>query len=168
MKIRLAALQNGRNQLTEAVPPAELGLDPALYPDSLEVSLEIDRSPGKAALKVIASGKRNFRCDRCGEDFVQMLSGDCSVMFIQREAPFPDEAPGDDLRSYRVGQETIDVTAEVIDALLLDIPYKILCREDCRGLCQRCGANLNTEACRCVTETGAVEDRSAQSRRIDE
>ncbi|RKX30915.1 MAG: DUF177 domain-containing protein, partial [Verrucomicrobia bacterium] len=38
------------------------------------------------------------------------------------------------------------------EALVLRIPIYPLCREDCRGLCPRCGANLNREQCTCAPE----------------
>jgi len=36
----------------------------------------------------------------------------------------------------------------------LSIPMKLLCREDCQGICPGCGANLNQEACRCGEKPG--------------
>jgi len=50
----------------------------------------------------------------------------------------------------RIGLD--DLLAEQI---LLGLPLKPLCREDCGGLCPQCGANRNTQACGCSTERGA-------------
>ena len=35
------------------------------------------------------------------------------------------------------------------NALVLELPYRVLCREDCRGLCPKCGKNLNEGPCTC-------------------
>jgi uncharacterized protein len=43
-----------------------------------------------------------------------------------------------------------DVLAEQV---LLAIPMKVICRSDCRGLCPHCGANLNSDECRCESQT---------------
>jgi uncharacterized protein len=43
----------------------------------------------------------------------------------------------------------IDLGEAVREALILAIPEFPLCREDCRGLCARCGADLNQGECRC-------------------
>ncbi|MCI8270306.1 MAG: DUF177 domain-containing protein [Lachnospiraceae bacterium] len=43
----------------------------------------------------------------------------------------------------------LDVDQLIGNELLLNLPMKILCREDCRGICNRCGVNLNHEACSC-------------------
>jgi uncharacterized protein len=44
-----------------------------------------------------------------------------------------------------------DVLAEQV---LLAIPMKIICRSDCKGLCPHCGANLNSDECRCESHPG--------------
>ena len=43
----------------------------------------------------------------------------------------------------------LDVDQLVRDELLLNLPMKVLCDEDCKGICNRCGANLNYETCDC-------------------
>ena len=42
---------------------------------------------------------------------------------------------------------TVDLTDALFSALLMETPYVVLCREDCKGLCPVCGANLNEEDC---------------------
>ncbi len=54
-----------------------------------------------------------------------------------------------------------DVLAEQV---ILALPMKIICRSDCRGLCPHCGANLNSEDCRC--ETHATDSRMAPLARL--
>lgn len=53
-------------------------------------------------------------------------------------------------RTYE-GDE-IDLTPYVWEELVLDMPYKFLCKEDCRGLCPMCGVNLNYTRCNCAIE----------------
>ena len=47
------------------------------------------------------------------------------------------------------GSQTLDVTEEVRQALVLALPNHARCREDCKGLCPRCGGNRNERACAC-------------------
>jgi uncharacterized protein len=49
--------------------------------------------------------------------------------------------------------DDLDLTAPVRESLLLELPMKPVCREDCVGLCPVCGANLNLERCGCRAET---------------
>ena len=51
----------------------------------------------------------------------------------------------------------LDVDQLVCNELLLSLPMKVLCREDCKGICNRCGANLNIETCDC--DTRALDPR---------
>lgn len=44
----------------------------------------------------------------------------------------------------------VDITPQVCEELLLAMPVRFLCAEDCRGLCPGCGANLNREKCTCT------------------
>lgn len=54
--------------------------------------------------------------------------------------------------SYDVhGQETIDVTDDLRDFLLLERPDRFLCDMSCRGICPNCGVKLNRETCLCKT-----------------
>ena len=43
----------------------------------------------------------------------------------------------------------LDVDQLVCDELILNLPMKVLCSEDCKGICNRCGTNLNHETCDC-------------------
>jgi len=147
--IRIAALAAGVNRWVERVEASAVGLDSDVFPNIITVSLEADKRFGKVAVAVASQGDGSFLCDRCGEPFNRNLGGRFEVMFVERNEPLPDEMPGDDLRTYRPGDESLDVSTEVRDALVLAIPMKLLCRDDCRGLCPRCGANLNLEPCRC-------------------
>ena len=43
----------------------------------------------------------------------------------------------------------MDVDEQLLEMLMLEFPSKLLCRDDCAGLCPRCGKNLNVENCSC-------------------
>ena len=59
----------------------------------------------------------------------------------------------------------IDLDALFGEQILLGLPLKPLCREDCRGLCPQCGANLNSEACGCSMERD-VDPRFAALKKL--
>ena len=58
-----------------------------------------------------------------------------------------EREPGDD--QYQYTGHVVELDEAVRTALLLELPSRILCREDCRGLCCRCGQNLNINECSC-------------------
>ncbi|KAB2954450.1 DUF177 domain-containing protein [Heliorestis acidaminivorans] len=53
-----------------------------------------------------------------------------------------------------LNQGELDLTELSQDALLLALPMKVLCQEDCQGLCPQCGTYLNEQSCTCQVEQG--------------
>lgn len=83
-------------------------------------------------------------CDRCACDVVKTLSIPVEHTFITE---LNEEEDAD--RFIVVPDMTLDLDALVSEDLLLELPYKVLCREDCKGLCPQCGKNLNEGPCSC-------------------
>ena len=81
-------------------------------------------------------------CDRCGEEFE-------SVKETELDAILVEENPGDDPELFVLQDDGIDLDEVLTTLFVLDMETKFLCREDCKGLCPGCGANLNVEQCRC-------------------
>ncbi len=52
----------------------------------------------------------------------------------------------------KVPEEEVDLTPEIREDILLAMPARFKCSEECKGLCPGCGVNLNTEKCRCGTK----------------
>jgi uncharacterized protein len=71
----------------------------------------------------------------------------------------------DDLIYISREDKEISLDRHIYDNLLSSMPMRILCRADCKGLCPRCGANLNVESCRCDAdaepERGSLGDSLA-------
>lgn len=57
-----------------------------------------------------------------------------------------------DEQPYVIGYN-LDVDQLVCDELILNLPMKVLCNESCKGICNRCGTNLNHETCDCDTRS---------------
>ena len=77
-------------------------------------------------------------CFRCLDDAVLELP----ISAREYQATKPDS---DELRSPYVVDDKLDLSAWARDAIALELPEKILCREDCAGLCPVCGKDLNDE-----------------------
>ena len=58
------------------------------------------------------------------------------------------EEKGVDALDYMAGT-SLDVDQLIFGEILVSWPMKVLCREDCKGICKRCGANLNLAECQC-------------------
>ncbi len=81
-------------------------------------------------------------CARCLKEVSQPLKSEIDEVFVREADP---ENPDHRLLE---GHE-IDLTSPAREALLLEMPMRLLCRKDCKGLCPVCGANLNDKSCEC-------------------
>lgn len=87
----------------------------------------------------------NFKthCDRCNSIFERKFSYSFEHIIV----PF-DENQTDEY--IYVVDNKIDVKELALSDLLVSLPSKILCGNDCKGLCFTCGVNLNDETCKCT------------------
>ena len=86
-------------------------------------------------------------CDRCGKAFVQ----EKDVLFACMLAEELQNEDNDEIVLLEDGM--VDVGDLARTAFILDMDTKTLCSEDCKGLCPRCGADLNLGPCSCKKET---------------
>ena len=94
------------------------------------------------------SGEVRGQCRRCLTALTSPVDADVSVLFSA------DPEAADDLSVYPVAESSraVDVKAAIREELALAVPGFALCREDCAGLCPRCGADLNAGKCSCEPE----------------
>lgn len=86
--------------------------------------------------------KISAECDRCLSSFERSYSFDFEHVLVKSLNSDNDEyivTDGDDL----------DVDELAVNDVLLQMPTKLLCKEDCKGLCPKCGADLNISECGC-------------------
>ncbi len=104
---------------------------------------------------VIQSAMR-LTCGRCLAPFVYPIEVEFTLTYTGNrpgdaesgEAEAREQAAGEAGLIYFQGEE-IDLTEGIQEQVILSFPLRPLCRETCRGLCARCGADLNQERCRC-------------------
>jgi DUF177 domain-containing protein len=102
----------------------------------IPVVLDVSRMMGGGyALRLRFSAALTGPCMRC------LKQAGPSVEVDAREVDRPGE--GEELESPYVSEETLDLAAWARDAFVLAAPSKVLCREDCAGLCAVCAADLN-------------------------
>jgi uncharacterized protein len=135
--LRLTAGEGRRLELSVGIDPLVLGgesyeVEPARVPVGLEVSR---MSGGGYALRLRFQATLAGMCMRC------LKAASPRVEVEAREVDRQGE--GEELESPYVDGETLDLTAWARDAFVLAAPVKVLCREDCAGLCPICAADLN-------------------------
>lgn len=107
-------------------------------PAEIPVRLEVSRiNAGGWALRLAFEATLEGRCMRCLEAARPVLAIDA------REVDQPEGEGG--AESPYVEDGELDIGAWARDALALAVPAQVLCREDCAGLCPKCGVNLNED-----------------------
>lgn len=123
----------------------------------LDVHLEHYRADDDLVFSGSIRTAARGECARCTEEFP--LEVEAPFQFVlQPEAGRDDDdrnqLRGEDLALSTYAGDEIDLAPLVEEQVLLALPTRALCKEDCRGLCPTCGANRNLENCRCQPEQG--------------
>ena len=101
-------------------------------------------------LKGIAATEWTSRCARCLTEVTSRIAADVDVTF--RSQNHRDQFAAEDAdpeEEYPYEGYSIELDRTLRDSLILALPFRILCREDCKGICGQCGAYLNEKDCQC-------------------
>ena len=82
-------------------------------------------------------------CDKCGEEFETTLNFPVEETFVEQYNLHDDES------FVIINGTSVEIDEVVANNLLLSLPTKMLCKTDCKGLCQICGKNKNYYTCNC-------------------
>jgi len=99
----------------------------------IQVEINIVRSSGKIIVKGEVRAVIKFTCDRCLEEFYKAF-----YIPLYKEVEESELVEG-----------CWDDSEEIRQSIILSLPMKNLCKEDCLGLCPHCGTNLNVSKCSC-------------------
>lgn len=90
-----------------------------------------------------------MQCDRCLQDVETNIKLNISKEIDMNESGL--DTSNDLDGSNFMESAILDVDKLIFGEILLELPMKVLCNEDCQGICNRCGTNLNSENCDCIT-----------------
>lgn len=99
------------------------------------------------------SANLELTCARCLEPVVQSVSREFDLLYRPRGADAGREELSVTAAEAEVGYyqgEGLLLEEALREQVLLAVPLKAICREDCKGLCPHCGRNLNLEPCSCA------------------
>lgn len=135
MKIAIKDIQPEGIEVSGHIPVAAIGLtqdDPGYFIAPLDVQAKVNRVNNAVLAKTKVHGKYRSVCARC-------LAG------IERDWN------GNFLLDFAVDKQTeaVELDEDIRQEVLLNLPPRVLCEEDCKGICPGCGADLNSEQCKC-------------------
>lgn len=106
-------------------------------------------------------------CSRCLAEYELPLSSDFTIFYTESQGDeFDDEVELSDVEliSASYTGDEINLDPEIAEQVMLEVPFKPLCSESCRGLCPECGADLNAGECGC--DRGGINLKMAALKKI--
>jgi len=139
-KVRLRPGEEQRDEEEVTIAPLELGGQRYIaVPENVATELTLTRTTSGMLFELRFHVRLHGPCFRCLEDAA--LDEDLDVREYQAENPDGDE----ELSSPYVADNRLDLSRWARDSVVLALPDKILCRDDCAGLCPVCGKDLNKD-----------------------
>jgi uncharacterized protein len=172
MLLDLTRYRRPLDRFARTFQPLEVGDESDTYRvvSPVELAFDIHKDREKFRLVGAVHAELELGCSRCLEPFALKVDAPfdlrylpAAAMSLEAEREVPDEDL--DLSYYR--DDHIDLNELLREQFYLALPMKPLCREDCRGLCPQCGANLNTAACDCATAWEDPRLAALKSLRLD-
>jgi uncharacterized protein len=151
MKINISKLSDGEHNYTFITKPSELEIDERRFNKPVYVEVTLEKSRRQIFLKANVYTVGRFQCDRCVEDFDLVLENSYRMYYVYSEEESKKYEP-DEVMVITPETNEIEISDDVRQMVLLSVPMKLLCYEECLGLCPRCGKNLNFEVCTCKVE----------------
>jgi len=153
LTIPLARLEReGTLEIQAAIPPDDPTWDGTELRFSTPLSISGQAqwlTSGEVLVRVSLRGQMAQECRRCLDPVQVLVEEELALLFVP-----PGEITGEDeeVRLLPLGMVELDLREAIREEVILTQRPFALCRLECRGLCPRCGANLNEEICRCSSE----------------
>ena len=110
---------------------------------------EVSDDAGAITLSATVYAHVTTRCARCGKPVEYDKETDVEFLLV-KELEGEEEDLRDDV--YLVESDVVELDDILIPELILDMEMAVVCDEDCKGLCPKCGQNLNQGECGCVVK----------------
>jgi uncharacterized protein len=147
-RINISNLSEGIHEYVFEAEPSKIGMDER-FSKMVKLKVRLDKSSRQILLQADISAEGAFVCDRCLDDFVWQIDRKYSMVYIQGDRSTLDLKKEEEIQALSADTNYIDLDDDVRQYILLAIPQKLLCKEDCEGICPTCGVNRNSEECTC-------------------
>jgi len=156
VKINVHDIEEVEKDLVYEEPTADLGkqlrhgdVSDFDFPAATQVEIAFHRTGDELFFRGHVASRPIGHCARCLEDYEFELETDFNLVMMPK-TPEAIAGSAEDLDLSFYDGEEIDLSPAVREQLILALPTRPLCREDCRGLCSQCGANRNQVDCGCT------------------
>jgi len=135
IKISVRDISSKGMDIDQTFPKESIGLSDEEIDlrSPIHVKARVERAGNSVVAQTTVAAEHGYMCARCLEDVHGGMQTN-NYRFDFEIVP---------------GTEYIDLGEEIRQEMILANPEKVLCKDDCKGICPTCGANLNLEQCKC-------------------
>lgn len=155
MVIDLFTLGNSPKSFEFSLEAQEIDLESeeAILKSAVNIKGIVTKHIAQTDVEGTISTKTELECTRCLEKVERKLEFNFEAAFVTPEnytQAKEAEINAKDLDISIIEGNEIDLNELVREQILLNLPEQVFCREDCKGLCEKCGANRNLIDCKCI------------------
>lgn len=148
--LRMQPGQSKKYDLTADLKDIFFAGEPLNFDSPVQVSVTLTNTGKSIQAEGEVKADLHLKCARCLSPFVYHLETKVQGEFRHEKNTAGDDLnPAEDEELYFYSGNNLDLTDIVVESILLDLPMKAVCSEDCKGLCPICGTNLNEGQCEC-------------------
>lgn len=151
LRINISKLSEGEHRYSLSTEPPDIGLDDRID-RNVDVEVVVEKANRQFLLRAEIRTHGRFVCDRCLDEFQRDVSAEYSVVYVQGGDPPEDLRQSEEILYLPADVNIIDLGEDVRQYLILSLPLKMLCKDECAGLCPVCGSNRNTTQCTCTVD----------------
>lgn len=148
LSIKISNLKDGVHNFRFDEPVEKFELEELFFGKML-IEAELQKSHSQLVLNVEIAVNAAFECDRCTREYSSLLKTKYQMVYL-----FGEETETDSINITYLHHEDdeIHLNNDIRDFTMLAVPMKRLCKEHCKGLCHKCGQDLNDGTCNCPQE----------------
>ncbi len=156
MKINIRDLERNDNKHFEFLKQFNdfsIGEEKIIFVEPVKLAINVNKNEHEFFVQGKLNTTIKLRCNRCLEYFHKKIKADFFESFISEMYFYKDanNLKVDDYLHILTG-DLIYLDDFVKQNIILSIPVKRICSDNCKGLCSKCGTNLNNNKCKCKTE----------------
>ena len=150
----LASLRPAVDRVEAEGTASDVGLSQPEWREQVRGVFQVEKSGDRVSVRGTVQSRARLECARCLQEFDLPLAAPLVVYAERTGSASRDEQEALERDGYMLFHDgrRLDLREVVREALLLELPITPRCREDCPGLCPKCGAELSLGACDCAPD----------------
>jgi uncharacterized protein len=148
MKLNLTALPKGISSFADE-GHVELPEEAIRWHQAPQIKGFVDRQNDRFIIRANVSAALVLYCSRCLDEHVVPLKDELTLVVLSDYGSGSDSFEDDSIIHYPQ-DDVLKLDDPIYRLIILNLPMKSLCSEECKGICTKCGVNLNRQICTCL------------------